>query len=79
MPMMSIDINRLERLEARTTNVEHKMHLLETAEAVTAERHLSIVKRLERIDGHVSKLVWVFIVALIGAFMSFVSKGGLNV
>lgn len=62
---------QLARLEERVSKLEIKS-------AVDHERHNSIVKRLDRIDGHISKLVWLIVAAIIGAFMTFMIGGGLS-
>lgn len=59
--------------------LEERVSKLEVKSAVDHERHSTIVKRLDRIDGHISKLVWLIIAAIIGAFMTFIIGGGLNV
>ena len=59
--------------------LEQRVHKLETANAVEQERHSSIVKRLDKIDNHVTRLVWIIITAIVGAFIAFVSKGGLTI
>jgi hypothetical protein len=33
--------------------------------------------RLDKIDGHIARLVWLIIAAIIGGFMSFVMQGSL--
>jgi len=65
--------------EENLRRLEERVQKLETANAVDQERHTSIVRRLDKIDGHVSKLVWLIVTAIVGAFMAFVLKGGLIV
>ena len=61
-----------EQMESRVTK-------LETDRAVEAERYLNIVKRLDRLDNGVSKILWIIGGAIIAGFVSFMLRGGLNV
>ena len=37
----------------------------------------AIDKRLDQLDGHLSRVVWIIVVAIITSFMTFILKGGL--
>ena len=63
--------------EAWKARMEDRIQQLEIKSAVDFERHESVMRRLDKIDGHISKLVWLIIVAIVGAFMTFVINGGL--
>lgn len=63
---------QLEKLEERVSKLEIKS-------AVDFERHSSVIKRLDKIDGHISKLMWLIVTAIVGGFMAFVINGGLSV
>ncbi|MGV2975693.1 hypothetical protein AB1P65_09570 [Roseibium alexandrii] len=68
-----IEIRRWrEQMDARVTK-------LETDRAVEAERYQNIVKRLDRLDNGVSKILWIIGGAIIAGFVSFMLRGGLNV
>lgn len=70
---------RFDRLDERFGRADDRLTKLEVESAVDHERHENILKRLDRIDGHISKLVWLIITAIIGAFMAFLVRGGFHV
>ena len=70
---------RFDRIEERFARGDERLTKLEVKSAVDQERHDNIIKRLDRIDGHVNKLVWLIITAIIGAFMTFLIRGGFHV
>ena len=72
------------RMDARLTKIEAAIIRLETERAVNEEkqkfmegRFNQIDSKLMRIDGHISKLVWLIIAAILGAFMSFIMQGAI--
>jgi len=80
----------LENMQAMYRQVEKRLNsigltvaAMETERAVSEEkrkfmeaRFNQIDRRLEKIDGHISRLVWLIIATIIGASMSFVMSGG---
>jgi cob(I)alamin adenosyltransferase len=69
--------------EKRLTSLELTVATMETDRAVSEEklkfmnaRFDQIDRRLEKIDGHVSRLVWLIIAAMVGGVMSFLMQGG---
>ncbi len=71
------------QIEVRISAVEGTLGMLETERAVSEEkqkfmeaRFNQIDRRLERIDGHISRLVWLIIAAIVGGIVSMVMKGG---
>lgn len=70
---------RFDRIDERFARSDERLTKLEVKFAVDHERHENILKRLDRIDGHISKLVWLIITAIIGAFMTFLIRGGFHV
>lgn len=70
---------RFDRIDERFARSDERLTKLEVKSAVDHERHENILKRLDRIDGHISKLVWLIITAIIGAFMTFLIRGGFHV
>jgi hypothetical protein len=71
------------RMDARVAAIEAMVTRLETGRAVDTEKHLrlearfeSIDTRLDRIDGVISRLVWLIVAAIVGGFVSFALKGG---
>ena len=69
--------------ERRLTSLELTVAAMETDRAVSEEklkfmnaRFDQIDRRLEKIDGHISRLVWLIIAAMVGGFVSFLMKGG---
>lgn len=74
----------LRHVEKRLTSLELSVAAMETERAVGEEkrkfmeaRFNNIDQRLEKIDGHISRLVWLIIAAILGGFMSIVMQGGL--
>lgn len=74
------------RIDERINAIERSTISLDRDLAVSAEkrkfvdqRFNQIDTRLDRIDGHISRLVWLIIAAIIGGFMSFLMKGGLPI
>jgi len=75
-----MDGNDLQKLEIRVRNLENKY---DTREAVNAERRAQteaefkrVHDRLDKIDGNISKVVWLVLAAVIGGFLSFMMQGG---
>ena len=73
----------LRHHERRLTSLELTVAAIETDRAVSEEklkfmnaRFDQIDRRLEKIDGHISRLVWLIIAAMVGGLMSFLMKGG---
>lgn len=76
---------RVVSLEHRSTEDRQRIAALETWRQQTEvsgarldERFISMDKRLNRIDTNISRLVWLLITGIGGAFIAFVVKGGLN-
>ena len=70
------------QVEKRLSSIELTVAAMETERAVGEEkrkfadaRFIHIDRRLEKIEGHISRLVWLIIAAILGAFMSFVMQG----
>lgn len=70
---------RFDRIEERFARGDERLTKLEVKSAVDHERHENILKRLDKIDGHIARLVWLIITAIIGAFMVFLIRGGFHV
>ncbi|MEO0859918.1 MAG: hypothetical protein AAFY65_04840 [Pseudomonadota bacterium] len=73
------------RMEARLASVEAIISRLETDRAVNAEKQVRLEERfnqidtrLDRIDGLISRLVWLIVAAIVGGFMSFLLRGSLT-
>ncbi|MEO1138585.1 MAG: hypothetical protein AAFW87_03925 [Pseudomonadota bacterium] len=71
-------------VEKRLTSLELSVSAMETEWAVSEEkqkfmeaRFNHIDRRLEKIEGHISRLVWLIITAILGGLMSFVLQGSL--
>ncbi|MEL7253795.1 MAG: hypothetical protein AAFZ04_06905 [Pseudomonadota bacterium] len=69
--------------ERRLNSLELSVAAIETDRAVSEEklkfvnaRFDQLDRRLEKIDGHISKLVWLIIAAMVGGTISFVMQGG---
>lgn len=42
------------------------------------ERFDRVEKRLDKIDSHVGRIVWLLVISILSAFMAFVLRGGLT-
>ncbi|MEM8773448.1 MAG: hypothetical protein AAGF53_00360 [Pseudomonadota bacterium] len=69
-------------VEKRLTSLELSVSAMETERAVSEEkqkfmdvRFTHIDRRLEKIEGHISRLVWVVIAGILGGLMSLVLQG----
>ena len=65
-------------IHSRITSIEERLVVLEITVAVESERYMSILKRLDKIDSHVGRLVWLILGGIIAAFIAFVVGGGLT-
>lgn len=65
-------------IHSRITSIEERLVVLEISAAVESERYMSILKRLDKIDSHVGRLVWLILGGIIAAFIAFVVGGGLT-
>ena len=71
-------------LERRLGVVESELGRIDTHNAVREEKRRfdesrlrDMDTRIDRIEGHLSKLVWLIVAAILGGFMSFVMKGAM--
>ena len=69
--------DRLAGLERFATQFETDRAVNEAKQVQLETRFNGIDKRLDRIDALISRLAWLIVAAIIGAFMSFVLKGHL--
>ena len=72
----------LRHIERRLTSLELSVAAMETERAVSEEKRKFMVarfnqidSRLEKIDGHIARLVWLIIAAILGGLMSFMMQG----
>lgn len=59
--------------------MDKRVTKLEMDRAVEAERYQNIIRRLDKIEGGMSKLLWLVIAIITGGVMNFILSGGLNV
>ncbi len=79
------DMERVfRRIDERIAAIERSTIILDRELAVSEEkrkfvdrRFNQIDTRLDRIDGHISRLVWLIIAAIVGAFFSILMRGEL--
>ncbi len=69
-------------IEKRLTSLELTVSAIETDRAVSEEKRKFMVARfnqidtrLDKIDGHIGRLVWLIIAAILGGLMSFMLQG----
>lgn len=70
--------SRIEKAHDRLDEMDNRVTTLERNEAVSGERMSVIQSSLIKIDNNISRIVWIFVTAVVGAFAAFVLKGGLN-
>ena len=58
---------------------ERRLFDLEMKIALQAQQNETIISRLDKIDGHVSKLVWLVIGTILTGFVTFAMSGGLKI
>lgn len=78
------DDHRTGALESRVTKLEDwriKMDEWRASQsiesAVASDRYKNIEKRLDSINGHITKLVWLLVTGLVVPVIAFVVNGGL--
>lgn len=78
--------NDPHRLAVRVKDLEDWRHEMDTDRAVGAERSVytskrfdDVEKRLDKIDSHVSRVVWLIVTAILVAVMGFLISGGFDV
>ncbi len=59
--------------------IEYRINSLEKDGAVDAERYGSIIRRLDKIEAIMSKLMWLVVAVIVAGVMKFILDGGLNV
>ena len=69
---------RMAVLENKQTESEKRLYALELKEAVVDEQYKTVINRLDKIDGHVNKLVWLALTSLAVPIFNFVMNGGLK-
>jgi len=82
---MTNDTSDPHRVAARVTELEQWRHKVDTERAVhderdryAKERFDNVEKRLDKIDSHISRVVWLVLTAIIGALMAFLISGGFS-
>lgn len=68
--------SRITSLEQWKQEQEIEVALIKERRATTDERFDRVEKRLDKIDGHVSRLVWLVVAAILSAIVTFTVKGG---
>lgn len=73
----------IRHIEKRLGSLELSAAAMETERAVSEEkrkfmaaRFNQIDRRLDKIDGHIARLVWLIIAAIVSGFVSIVMQGG---
>jgi len=75
---MSQDIEKsLKALEAKFTELIVKITRQEERKISQDHRIKRMEERAKRIDGYISKFVWIVVVAILGSFLTFALNGGL--
>ena len=77
--------SRVVTLEHRSTEDRQRIVTLETwrqqteiAGARSDEQFKEMARRMSRIDANISRIAWAIILGVIGAGVTFIVKGGLN-
>lgn len=69
--------DRLAKLEADMDLMWKAITALQLSDAIRGKESEQIISRLDRIDGHLSKLLWAFIAGFVTSAVVFVVNGGL--
>lgn len=69
----------IRSVDAKMIDLEKRLYAIELREAVGEEQYKVVINRLNKIDTHINRLVWIGIVAVLGGFMKFAMEGGLVV
>lgn len=64
------------KVNVSLAEIEKRLYKLETAEAVGNVNMTNIESRLAKIEGTLTKLVWLIISAIVVALMGFLVSGG---
>lgn len=65
-------------VESSVRSLEVRVSAVEQALAVDAERHRQVVSRLDKIDAHINKLMWLIVGTILVTFLNYALKGGFN-
>lgn len=78
--------SRLVSVEKETASNIHRITALESwrtlndiADARKEVEWSGMIKRLDKIDGNVSRVAWILIGSVVMAVMAFIFRGGLNI
>lgn len=71
------DLEWRQATDQRLSNIETRLHKVETSDAVGDERYKQQTHRLDRIDASLNKLMWIVITSVIGAAMTMILNGNL--
>ena len=63
-------------MDDQIRDIERRVTMLEQRDAVNSVQYKNIEKRLDRIDGHIGKLVWLVLGVIITSIVGFVVAGG---
>ncbi len=80
---VSVDANDIQVLEIRIRKVEQWQQTFDALNAERRDRDAAEFKRvhdrLDKIDSHVSRVVWLIVATIVGGIMTFILQGGLTV
>ena len=71
--------HKLNDQKARIVSVEAWQRKQDVDNAVRDERWNATLDRLNKIDGHLSKIVWLVIGGIVAALVAFIVGGGLAI
>ena len=60
-----------------SNSLERRIAKLEVDAAVDAEKNANVVRRLDKIEAGLSKLLWLVIALILGGIVNFILNGGL--
>lgn len=68
---------RVKSIEAWRSLQDIETVRMQERRANQDERFDRVEARLDRIDAHIGKVVWLLVISILSAFMTFVIRGGL--
>lgn len=77
MPQFSGLEDRVGRLEQWRNIQDIENVRIQERRANADDRFDRVEKRLDKIDSHVGRIVWLLVISILSAFMAFVIRGGL--
>ncbi|XDA96562.1 hypothetical protein AB1M95_10460 [Sulfitobacter sp. LCG007] len=67
---------RISAIEKAAVRLETELRIAEEKRKFFDQRFNQVDQRLDKIDGHIGRLVWLIIAAIVGGLISILMEGG---